>query len=112
MDRANGLRASAAGATLEISASMRPPRSGIATWLLTHAADWLRLARVDRLLAYAWPEGDDCIQLLDCAGFRELTRNQRGWTRPPGIGLEIRHVAIAETRSSAKAAALERVIEA
>ncbi len=32
------------------------PTSRLATWLIGQAADWLRLARVERLLAYAWPE--------------------------------------------------------
>jgi GNAT superfamily N-acetyltransferase len=31
-------------------------RRGVATWLFGQAADWLRLARVERLLDYAWPE--------------------------------------------------------
>ena len=31
-------------------------RRGVATWLVGQAADWLRLARVERLLEYAWPE--------------------------------------------------------
>jgi GNAT superfamily N-acetyltransferase len=29
-------------------------RRGVATWLLGQAADWLRLAQVERLLDYAW----------------------------------------------------------
>jgi GNAT superfamily N-acetyltransferase len=56
-------------------------RQGVATWLLGHAADWLRLAHVDRLLAYAWPEQTDVTGFLDHAGFRELTRTRRGWIR-------------------------------
>jgi hypothetical protein len=54
------------------------------------AADWLRLAHVDRLLDYAWLEGtdpggisyEDYRAFLPAVGFRELTRTQRGWTRP------------------------------
>ena len=34
-------------------------RRGVGSWLLGQAADWLRLARVDRLLDYAWLEGTD-----------------------------------------------------
>jgi GNAT superfamily N-acetyltransferase len=59
----------------------RHRRRGLATWLLAHAADWLRLAHVDRLLAYAWPDQGDCIAFLERGGFRELTRTQRGWLR-------------------------------
>jgi GNAT superfamily N-acetyltransferase len=59
-------------------------RRGIATWLLTHAGEWLRLAHVDRLLAYASPEQHDCLQFLENVGFGELTRTQRGWNRAPG----------------------------
>jgi ribosomal protein S18 acetylase RimI-like enzyme len=58
-------------------------RRGVATWLLGQAADWLRLARVERLLDYAWPEEEARLALLRRAGFRELTRTARGWTRHP-----------------------------
>ena len=54
-------------------------RRGVATWLVGEAADWLRLARADRLLAYAWPEEQDLLGLLAHLGFRELTRTARGW---------------------------------
>jgi GNAT superfamily N-acetyltransferase len=64
-------------------------RRGVGTWLLGQAADWLRLASVDRLLDYAWLEGtdpggvsyEDYRAFLPAAGFRELTRTKRGWTR-------------------------------
>lgn len=60
-------------------------RRGIATWLIAEAADWLRLARVDRVLDYAWPEQEECVRFLARVGFRELTRTRRGWVRtPPG----------------------------
>jgi GNAT superfamily N-acetyltransferase len=68
-------------------------RRGVATWLLGQAADWLRLAQVGRLLDYGWLEGTDpggvgyagYRALLPAAGFRELTRTKRGWSRPrPG----------------------------
>jgi GNAT superfamily N-acetyltransferase len=69
--------------------SERHRRRGVATWLLGQAADWLRLAQVGRLLDYAWLEGTDPGGLdyagyrafLPAAGFRELTRTRRGWTR-------------------------------
>jgi ribosomal protein S18 acetylase RimI-like enzyme len=54
-------------------------RQGVATWLVGQAADWLRLARVDRLLDYAWPEEEAMLALLGRLGFRELTRTARGW---------------------------------
>jgi GNAT superfamily N-acetyltransferase len=54
-------------------------RRGVGTWLVGQAADWLRLARADRLLAYAWPEEHDLLGLLALLGFRELTRTARGW---------------------------------
>lgn len=71
--------------------AQRRRRSGIATYLLAHAADWLRLAQVERLLTYAWLEGQDETgqsydgyrALLAASGFRELTRTERGWTRIP-----------------------------
>jgi GNAT superfamily N-acetyltransferase len=73
---------------LRVSAPHR--RQGVGSWLLGQAADWLRLAHVDRLLDYAWLEGtdlggvsyEDYRAFLPAVGFRELTRTQRGWTRP------------------------------
>jgi GNAT superfamily N-acetyltransferase len=72
---------------LRVSAPYR--RQGVGSWLLGQAADWLRLAHVDRILDYAWLEGtdpggqryDDYLAFLPAVGFRELTRTQRGWTR-------------------------------
>jgi len=66
-------------------------RRGVATWLLDQAGDWLRLAQVERLLTYAWLEGqdetgqsyDDYRAFLTASGFLELTRTQRVWTRMP-----------------------------
>lgn len=43
-------------------------RRGVATWLVGQAADWLRLARVDRVLDYAWPEQEDCTAFLAKVG--------------------------------------------
>ena len=67
-------------------------RRGVATWLLGQAADWLQLAQVDRILDYAWLDGQDPGGLdyagyrafLPTAGFRELTRTRRGWSRESG----------------------------
>jgi GNAT superfamily N-acetyltransferase len=56
-------------------------RKGVGTWLVGHAAEWLRLGRVERLLDYAWPEQQECIAFLRSAGFAELTHTQRGWVR-------------------------------
>ena len=61
-------------------------RRGVGTWLVGQAADWLRLARVDRLLAYAWPKEQAQLGLLGRVGFRELTRTARGWHHRSGPG--------------------------
>jgi hypothetical protein len=55
------------------------PWSELGPWLLGHAADWLRLGRVDRLLDYAAPDEEEHVRLLETAGFRLLTRSERGW---------------------------------
>jgi GNAT superfamily N-acetyltransferase len=60
-------------------------RRGIATWLLGHAAAWLRLGRSRNLIAYL---GDDEIgsalhEWCLANGFAELNRTRRGWTRVP-----------------------------
>jgi GNAT superfamily N-acetyltransferase len=73
--------------SLRVSEAYR--RRGVATWLLGQGAGWLELAQVDRLLDYAMlagpgPRGQDDADyraLLAAAGFRELTRTRRGWTR-------------------------------
>lgn len=65
---------------LHVDAAHR--RRGIGTWLVGHAADLLRLARADRLLAYTTPdEADGELPFLQAMGFRELTRTRRGWLR-------------------------------
>jgi GNAT superfamily N-acetyltransferase len=61
----------------------RHRRRGVGTWLMAQAAEWLQLARFDRLLDYAWREQADCQAFLRTVGFRELTRTQRGWRRTP-----------------------------
>lgn len=58
-------------------------RRGVATWLVAQAADWLRLARIDRVLDYAQPEEQERMAFLAEVGFRELTRTHRGWVRKP-----------------------------
>jgi len=57
-------------------------RRGIARWLVGHGADWLRLARVERLLHVAI--GDDEIGAATRLGWRELTRARRGWAHADG----------------------------
>ena len=72
---------------LHVTAEHR--RQGVATWLLGQAAGWLRLAQAERLLSYAWLEGQDPAgqdytayrALLAASGFLQLTRTKRGWTR-------------------------------
>jgi GNAT superfamily N-acetyltransferase len=66
-------------------------RRGVATWLLGHAAGWLGLAQVTRLLDYApletGPGGPDDVgyrAFLAASHFTELARTRRGWTRSSG----------------------------
>ena len=57
-------------------------RRGIATWLVGHGADWLRLGRVERVLDYVILGEDDAhLAFASALGFRELTRTRRGWSR-------------------------------
>lgn len=64
-------------ANLHVDAAYR--HRGIEEWLLGEAAEWLRLARVSRLLAYATPDEADLRALLERLGFRLLTRTAREW---------------------------------
>ena len=65
---------------LHVDAALR--RRGIGTWLVGHAADWLRFARVERLVDYAIVgEGDAHLAFLGGLGWRELTRTRLGWER-------------------------------
>lgn len=57
-------------------------RRGVATWLLGHVADWMRLGRADRLIDQAWPSEEDRVGFLLARGFRELTRTEKVWTWP------------------------------
>ncbi|MGW6738564.1 N-acetyltransferase family protein [Streptomyces sp. NPDC055013] len=56
---------------------------GLERRLLGQAADWLRLCGVDRLLAYEQATDGAMIGRLTSAGFRELTRTDRGWRHRP-----------------------------
>ncbi|GAA4085254.1 N-acetyltransferase [Streptomyces shaanxiensis] len=56
---------------------------GLEHWLLGQASDWLRLCGVDRLLAYEAAADGTTIDHLTSAGFRELTRTDRGWEHRP-----------------------------
>lgn len=47
-------------------------RRRVATWLVGQAADWLRLARVERVLDYAWPEQEECTAFLEAGAFGSL----------------------------------------
>ncbi|MEU4489531.1 N-acetyltransferase [Streptomyces purpurascens] len=58
--------------------------TGLEHWLLAQAADWLRLCGVDRLVAYESAAASTRLDLLAGAGFRELTRTDRGWEHRPG----------------------------
>ncbi len=57
-------------------------RRGIGTWLVASAGDWLRLGGFDRLVDYVWPEQEEARAFLASAGFRHLTRTERGWQLP------------------------------
>jgi GNAT superfamily N-acetyltransferase len=66
---------------LQVEPGMR--RRGIGRWLVGHGADWLRLARAERLLDYViLGEDDEHLAFATALGFRELTRAERGWQRP------------------------------
>jgi GNAT superfamily N-acetyltransferase len=65
--------------TLHVDAQYR--RRRIATWLVAHAADWLRLGHGDRLIAYCEAGQDDALGFAAGTGFRELARTERGWMR-------------------------------
>jgi GNAT superfamily N-acetyltransferase len=58
-------------------------RRGLARWLVGQAGGWLRLGRLDRVLAYAELGEDECSALYEAVGFVELARTARGWTRQP-----------------------------
>jgi len=60
---------------LRIDADSRD--TGLESWLLAQAADWLRLSGADRLLAYETAVDGVAIDHLTSAGFREPTRTDR-----------------------------------
>jgi GNAT superfamily N-acetyltransferase len=57
--------------------------TGLEHWLLGQAGDWLRLCGVDRLVAYESAADSTMLGHLTGAGFRELTRTDRGWEHRP-----------------------------
>lgn len=65
---------------LEVAEDYR--RRGVGRWLIGQAAEWLRMARVDRLLDYASLDEEEMLGFLHGVGFRELTRTSRGWIHP------------------------------
>nr|WP_226361305.1 GNAT family N-acetyltransferase [Pseudonocardia sp. ICBG1142] len=72
---------------LHVTESMR--RQGVGSALLATAAQWLRLARADRLLAYAEPDESDLVSFLKRSGFLIVTTNRRAWVQTttvrPGV---------------------------
>ena len=56
-------------------------RTGVGSWLLGQGAEWLRLAGIRHLVAYAWPEQEERLAFYAATGFRELVTTERGWVR-------------------------------
>jgi GNAT superfamily N-acetyltransferase len=54
---------------------------GVGTWLLHHAARWLKLGGADQLLAYTAPDEPVLAAFLERRGFEVVTTTQRGWVR-------------------------------
>jgi GNAT superfamily N-acetyltransferase len=79
-NRAAGISAWADVGNLQVGEPYR--RVGIGSWLVAQAADWLRLAGVERLIDYADAEDRQAISFLLSNGFRELTRTIRGLVIP------------------------------
>ncbi len=79
-NRAAGISAWADIGNLQVGEPYR--RVGIGTWLMGEAADWLRLAGVERLLDYADAEEHEAVAFLRSNGFYELTRTIRGLVIP------------------------------
>jgi GNAT superfamily N-acetyltransferase len=73
-------------ANLTIAAEHR--RKGVATWLLQHACDWLRLGATRNLVAYVDEDEVHSPQArwYHQVGFAELNRTRRGWRRLPDRG--------------------------
>lgn len=81
VNRAAGTSSWADIGNLQVRESHR--RLGVGSWLVAQAADWLRLGGVECLLDYANSDEPECIAFLRRAGFRELTRTQRGLVIEP-----------------------------
>ena len=60
-------------------------RQGVGSWLVQHAARWLRLGHADRLLAYASPDETGILGFLARHHFEEITTTRRGWIRNPNV---------------------------
>ena len=60
-------------------------RRGVATWLLGHAAAWLRLGGSRNLIGYLNEDelGSAEHEWYVANGFVELNRTRRGWSRRP-----------------------------
>jgi hypothetical protein len=88
---ADGNRAAGSGGWADIGnleAHRADPDDAVLHHLLVHAAQWLRLARTTRLLAYAGPEDEPArTAFLTRHGFAELTRTERVW-RPARQSVE------------------------
>ena len=56
---------------------------GVASWLLRHAAEWLRMGGSRNLVSYVGDNEPDSISWHAANGFTELNRTRRGWTRRP-----------------------------
>ncbi len=83
---------------------------GVGTWLLQHAAAWLRLGGSRNLISYV---GDDEIDSAlhgwhMANGFEELNRTRRGWSRTPAHRVTP-HFATHVAASSVVMAALVRI---
>lgn len=62
---------------LEVAPDRR--RLGVGTWLVAHAAHWLRLGHADRLLHYSGEDDEAALAFVASLGFVEVTRTRRGW---------------------------------
>jgi len=71
-------------------------RRRVGAYFMGQAAQWLDLARLDRVLDYARPEERAYDAFLRAVGFRLLTRTERGWRRTPNSTVQ----AIALTASA------------
>lgn len=56
---------------------------GVASWLLRHAAAWLRMGGSRNLISYVGDDEPASIAWHVANGFEELNRTRRGWTRQP-----------------------------